>query len=131
MTDVVLPTLAGIARMVPVHDDAVLSNVGSSWTTNAYTVPSGRIFALDWAHLVCHGGLLPTYLAIQIHDAASARQAWLINEKPSDTNDPTLITNTLWVPETWIVHFAIGGGDATTDITWSVSGRLFDWMDVT
>ena len=129
--DILLPTLAGIGRMLPVHDTAAPTNVGANWSVDPYTVPEGRVLALDSAMVVCFSGLVPVVQNIDLLDSASVIQARLVRELPASVNSPTIVSTTVWVVEGWLLRFQIGGGDATTDMVWSFSGRLFDWMDVT
>lgn len=131
MTGISLPTLAGIARMVPVHDEAQINNVGANWSAIGFTVPTGRVVALDWIQLVTRSGTVPFQHLIRLTDTAAVIQARLVRESPGTTNNPTFITNTIWLVEGWHLVFNIGGGDDTTDVMWSFSGRLFDWVDVT
>lgn len=130
MTAVSLPTLAGLASMLPVDDQAAPRNVGANWTLSAYTVPLGRVLAVDWAMLQSDGGLLPDRLEIRVLDTGAATSAFLRYETPSATQASVVVDNTVWLPEDFRLYFAIGGGDAATDIIWSFSGRLFDWADV-
>jgi len=124
-----VPNIGSYGRMVPYHKNQVLTNVGANWSVVGYTVPSGRVFALDWAMLIYRSGLAPSSLHILLYDSGGTRQAWPVRYTPSGPNDPGVISNTLWVASGWDIEFLIGGGDATTDVTWSLSGRLFDWTD--
>lgn len=131
MTALILPTLAGIARMVPIRDDDTLSNVGASWTVDAFTVPAGRVLAIDWARLQSFSGTLPTVLRIALAGAGAGGNTELLRETPVAVNLSVSLTNTVWLEEAGILRFAIGGGDDTTGIGWAFAGRLFDWVDVT
>ena len=124
-----VPNIGSYGRMVPVHNDAVLSNVGANWIAVGYTVPSGRVLALDWATLIHRSGTVPITLQILLYDAAGVRQGHILRTLAGFAADTTTMTNTVWIPSGWTLRFAIGGGDATTDVTWSYSGRLFDWTD--
>lgn len=122
-----VPNIGSIGRMVPVHETNTVFNVGANWWAAVYTVPSGRILALDWAEFVATSGVIPTIFHIRVFNTPTA--GWPIRQAPAGVNQPTMITNTIWLPSGSYIQFQITGGDATTDLLWSISGRLFDWTD--
>ena len=124
-----LPNLAGVGRMVPVHDTNLHVNAGSSWSSVAYTVPSGRVLALDSCQLHYYGGTAPTVLRVDVLDAASATKARLVVRAPVGVNVPITHEQTVWIPDGYQLRFRISGGAADTDMAWTFSGRLFDWSD--
>ena len=126
-----IPTMAGIASMVPIRDDDTESNVGAGFGVNAFTVPAGRVLALDWALWQHLSGTAPSVLSITITGAGAGGTARIIHEATPALVTSVFVTNTVWIEEAGVLRFHIEAGDATTDLFWAFAGRLFDWQDVT
>jgi len=124
---ITVPNIGAIGRMAPVSESAEVLNAGTNWWSFVYTVPAERVLALDWATFVVTAGLLPAVLHIKLWNAPNP--GWPLRQAPAGLNQPATIHNTIWLPSTTIIHFQIEGGDATTGVLWSLSGRLFDWTD--
>jgi len=131
MTGISLPTLAGVARMVPVSDAMGPTAVGPNFSTEVFTVPDGRILALDWVFLHYDGGLAPTRMAMDLSLTAGRVFKTVFRESPVALHRSVFLTNTVWVGEGGIIRFRFFQGDGTTNMEWGFHGRLFDWVDVT
>ena len=130
MSGVWIPTLAGIARMVPIRDDAIVSDVGADWIVDAFTVPQGRVLALDWASLALLSGTAPSRIRITVIGTTAGGSAILVRQPPPAGDVPIFLTSTVWIEEDVIVRLQNEAGDGTTDMLWAFAGRLFDWQDV-
>jgi hypothetical protein len=126
---VVVGNIGSYGRMVPVHETGAHGNVGGGWTVTAYTVPPGRVLCLDAAHVTCYSGVTPNWSQIALHDSGGIVASYLARELYAVDNTPVYLPNRVWVPSGWTVRFRNSGGDGTTDMIWSISGRLFDWSD--
>jgi len=128
---VLLHNLGAIGRMVPVSVEGNVVNVGATWQLDGYTVPAGRVLALDVALMFCYSGTLPSTSEITIRNAAGSRVGYLAREGNPVLNRPLHAASTPWLISGQRVRFRNTGGGATTDMGWSVLGRLFDWSDFT
>lgn len=126
-----IPTLAGIARMVPVRDGNTEVNVGAQWEIEAFTVPAGRVLAIDWVMLQVFSGTAPDELRISLQPDGASGPVRLTSEKTPGIDQAVYVTNTVWLEEAGVLHLRATQGGATTDMMWAFSGRLFDWVDVT
>jgi hypothetical protein len=126
-----VPTLAGIARMVPITAEDSPANVGATWSLDLYTVPTGRAALITHMLIVWTGGTAPTRL-IADHRSSAGLRARLIRHTPAAISaEETMRGAVVWLAEGDLVRFRISGGDDTTDMLVSLNGVEFDWVDVT
>lgn len=116
--------MGSTARMLPINLGATVTNPGAGWTLNAYTVPSGRVFCLDYAYVTFIAVLAPTVLEI-----TTSGPRRLVRVVPVINSPLCAVGGGIWLLPTTVVTFTATGGDAATDYVWSLYGREYDWTD--
>ena len=132
MTALHIPTLAGIARMKPIMGNLSQSNVGANALTAVYQVPTGKLTILTHVTSGFFGGTAPTSLRAEIRDDddAGTTRDFFVKATPAFQIRAEW-TGLLFLGETDRLYMGILGGDGTTDVSHSVFGVEFDWIDVT
>lgn len=115
--------LAENAHMLPQNLGASVTDVGATWVLNAYTVPGDRVFELHRAVVANTGGAVPTITEIITNGPRR------LERRVPAVNVPIIVTGPIWLLPNTVVTFQNTGGDATTDMVWSLYGVEYDWSN--
>lgn len=131
MTAITVPSLSGLARMLPVTIDGAHNNTGADPRNTEYTVPDGKIALITHLSTRQMGGAAYGRLFFNLPVGAGATDRMIF-----ETATPAVFvtlewTGTLWLGEGRILQSGAAGGGADSDYQVAGFGVVFDWVDVT
>ena len=128
MTGISLPTLGGIAGLVPVVGTASHANVGAGFTSDDYTVPVDVIaWVTAWA-VAWVGGTTPTELLAKVRTAAGADVGTFLHRATLVVLDDEHAAVPMMLLPGFKLRIETVGGDDTTDLehSWAVVEFAYD-----
>lgn len=131
MTAFVLPTLTGLARLLPIRVISDRPNVAGTAANTEYTVPQGRAAIITTMAIEQRGGVAYSLIGFSFRIAAAGNAGSILLDPPPANFRPLAWEGWLWLQETDDLLSVVNGGDATSDYRAVVFGAEFDWTDGT
>ena len=126
-----LPTMAGLARLIPIRVISDYVDETGTATNVEYTVPAGRMAILTTLAIEQTGGAAYTLIGYDFLIAGAGTVGRIVNAPPPGNFEPVNWEGWLWLQETDVLRSVVSVGDATSDYRSMVFGAEFDWVDVT
>lgn len=130
MTDIYLPTLAGLARLTRIMVISNYPNTGANPRNIEYACPSGRIAIITAISFQPRGGTAYSRVGFDTRIGGGGTSTPVFMRATPAVFSTAEWNGALWLHQTDDIRSAPDGGGATSDYRVLVSGVEFDYLDV-